>query len=487
MPAFMDAWLARWPERQILIWSALTIGLGFLMVIGSGYADGHPPDARALLPLGVYVLSLTVMHLTLVLARFQGDQILVGTLAFLAGFGLLAQYRMGGIRFDDLARPDLYLLPGGILLMLTLCLALMRGRYERLANWMWIWAGVSLALVTVLLVFGHRYRGAVYGAGLITPTELLKVTVVLFLAAFIERHGKRLGNWGQTAIPRPPLRALLPLALFWILLTGLLLLQRDLGLFVVLSMTLMLMLFVGTGRAGYLILGALLASAAGYLVLEVFSHGQRRVAAWLSPFEDPTGNSWQILQGLSGMYSGGLWGEGFGEGHPEYTPIAQSDFIYAVIGEELGFIGCTLLVVFFLIFFSRTLGVADQTRSGFGRLICVGLTSVLAIQSFLNLGGVTKFIPLTGITLPFISHGGSSLITGFISLGLILAISEGSPTRRRHTQSTPKTNRRPSQRKSNNPKGKPSKKSTNKGSGANSSAIVAPAKGCGKKKTTRPG
>ncbi|EXJ15583.1 FtsW/RodA/SpoVE family cell cycle protein [Imhoffiella purpurea] len=430
-----DAWLARWPERQILVWSALTVGLGFLMVIGSGYADGRPTDPRALLPLGLYALSLAIMHLILVSARFQGDQILVGTLAFLAGFGLLAQYRMGGIRLEDLSTPDLYLLPGGVLTMLAVGLALMRGRFERLADWTWAWAGISLVLVALLLVFGHRYRGAVYGAGLVTPTELLKVTVVLFLAGFIDRHGRRLGNWGKAAVPIPPLRALLPLALFWILLAGLLLLQRDLGLFVVLSVTLLLMLFVGTGRRGYLILGALLASAAGYLILEIFAHGQRRIAAWLSPFEDPTGNSWQILQGLSGMYSGGLWGEGFGEGHPEYTPIAQSDFIYAVIGEELGFVGCTLLLIFFLILFGRMLEIADRTRSNFGRLLCVGLTSVLVIQTFLNLGGVTKFIPLTGITLPFISHGGSSLVTGFVSLGLILAISERSPARRQGAQS----------------------------------------------------
>lgn len=411
--------------------------LGFLMVLSSGLAAGRPLRPPDLLPLFVYAISLLVMHLSLVAVRFQGDQILLATLAFLSGFGLLAQYRMGAFDTSDLAGPGLFLFPLGVLLMLTACVALMHGRYERLAAGLWIWGGLSLALVVVLLLIGQRYRGAVYGAGLITPTELLKVTVVLFLASFIDRHAKPLSNWGK-GFPRPPLRDLLPLLGFLAVLAGLLLFQRDLGMLVILGVTLLVMLFVGTGRIGYLVLGGLGAAGLGALVLTFFSHGQSRIAAWQSPFDDPTGNSWQILQGLSGMYSGGLWGEGFGRGNPEYTPIAQSDFIYSVIGEELGFVGCTLVVVFFLIFFSRGLGIADQTRSSFGKLVTVGLVSVLATQTFLNLGGVTKFIPLTGITLPFISHGGSSLLTGFISLGLILAISESAPGSARRPTVAPK-------------------------------------------------
>lgn len=424
--SLLDAWDLRWPERRLLLLCLLCITLGFLMVLGSGLAAGQPFQPLDLLPLGIYALCLLVMHLSLVAVRFQGDQILLATLAFLAGFGLLAQDRMGAFDTTAIAGPGLLLFPLGVLLMLTACVALMHGRYERLAAGLWIWGGLSLALVAVLLLLGQRYRGAVYGVGLITPTELLKVTVVLFLASFIDRHAKPLSNWGK-GFPRPPLRDLLPLAGFLAVLAGLLLFQRDLGMLIILGVTLLVMLFVGTGRIGYLVLGGLGAAGLGALVLMFFSHGQSRIAAWRSPFDDPTGNGWQILQGLSGMYSGGLWGEGFGRGNPEYTPIAQSDFIYSVIGEELGFVGCALVVVFFLIFFSRGLGIADQTRSSFGKLVCVGLVSVLATQTFLNLGGVTKFIPLTGITLPFISHGGSSLLTGFISLGLILAISESAP------------------------------------------------------------
>jgi cell division protein FtsW (lipid II flippase) len=193
----------------------------------------------------------------------------------------------------------------------------------------------------------------------------------------------------------------------------------------ILSLTLTVILVAGTGRWGYLGYGAAAATGLGWGLLNLFEHGQRRIQAWLDPFVDPTGDSWQVLQGLSGMYAGGLWGEGFGLGNPDYTPIAESDFIYAVIGEELGFVGCGVVVLFFLVLFQRGLAIAAANRSGLGRLLAIGVTTVLATQTFLNLAGVTKLLPLTGITLPLISRGGASLLTTSLLIGLLLAISDG--------------------------------------------------------------
>lgn len=224
---------------------------------------------------------------------------------------------------------------------------------------------------------------------------------------------------------------MLPVLGFWAVLTGLLFVQRDLGMLVILGVALLVMLVAGTARRGYLVYGALAATGLGYGIFELFAHGQRRIQTWLAPFDDPTGAGWQILQGLSGMYSGGLWGEGFGRGNPEYITIAESDFIYSVIGEELGFFGCVAVVVFYLFLFGRGLRAADRTGSGFGVLLCIGLTAVMATQAFLNIGGVVKFIPLTGITLPFISQGGSSLLAAFVALGLILAVSDGEAAKTR--------------------------------------------------------
>lgn len=417
-------WELRRPERQLLAGCLLLVTLGFLMVLGAGLTAGHQIDPLDLLPLLTYAASLAAIHLTLVLSRFRGDQMLPVAAAFLSGIGLLAQYRMGAFDGADPWASVRFIFPGGVLVMLVVCIAGMRGRYRRLTAWPWIWAGLSLVLLAGVLITGQRFRGGIYALGLITPTELLKVTVILFLAGLIDRDAKVLGNWGHL-FPVPPFKGLLPLMGFWAVLAGLLFVQRDLGMFIILSVALLIMLVAGTARLGYLVYGVLAATGLGYLMLILFSHGQRRIQAWQAPFDDPTGAGWQILQGLSGMYSGGLWGEGFGRGNPEYIPIAESDFIYSVIGEELGFIGCAAVVVFYLILFGRGLRVADQIGSGFGMLLCGGLTTVLATQTFLNIGGVTKFIPLTGITLPFISQGGSSLLVAFISLGLILAISDG--------------------------------------------------------------
>ncbi|SDW85592.1 FtsW/RodA/SpoVE family cell cycle protein [Thiocapsa roseopersicina] len=424
-----DTWELRAPERALLAWCVVCIALGFVMLWGSTYVGGGMVDGLDLLPLGLYTLSLLTLHLMLVTARFRGDQLILVAVAFLSGFGMLAQYRMGSFETEGTISLNLLLFPIGLILMGATAIILMRGRYQALglAHWIWVWAGLSLGLLAVLLLFGQRFRGGVYAAGLVTPSEILKVTIVLFVAGFIARNAKSLGAWGK-GLPLPPWRALLPLAGFWLVLAGLLVIQHDLGLVIILSIALLTMLVVGTGRMGYLVFGGIGAVAMAAAVLKVLPHGERRVTAWLEPFRDPTGGSWQILQGLSGMFSGGLWGEGFGRGSPEYTPIAQSDFIYSVIGEELGFAGCAIVILFFLILFGRSLLVASRAADSYGRSVGTGLLTVLATQTFLNIGGITKFVPLTGLPLPFISHGGSSLITGFIGVGILLAISDGQPT-----------------------------------------------------------
>jgi cell division protein FtsW (lipid II flippase) len=426
----VSVWSSRRAERQLLLGCLLCIALGFLMVLGAGLASDGRLGLLDLLPLLTYASSLLAVHLTLVLSRFRGDQILPAAVAFLSGIGLLAQYRMGAFEGIEAWTSAHFIFPAGVLVMLAVCVGGMGGRYRQLAAYPWLWGGLSLLLLAVVLLTGQRFRGGVYAAGFITPTEGLKVTLILFLAGLIDRDASALRKWGGP-LPVPPFKALLPLLGFWTLLGGLLFLQRDIGMFVLLGLVLLVMLVAGTGRLGYLFYGVLAATGLGYLALDLFLHGQRRIHAWQAPFDDPTGDGWQILQGLSGMYSGGLWGKGFGLGNPQYTPIAESDFIYSVIGEELGFVGCTLVVVFFLIFFGRGLRIAERAGSSFGMLLCTGLTTVLATQTFLNIGGVTKLIPLTGITLPFISHGGSSLLATFLSLGLLMAVSDGEAVKAR--------------------------------------------------------
>jgi len=420
-----ERWEARAPERRLLLWALFGIGVGFLMVLGALPKDGMAVRALdLLLPIG-FVLAFLAAHLLFVAAGFRGDQLVLALVAFLAGIGLLAQFRMGVYAGEALGMAHL-LLPIGIGVLALAAVVLMDGRYRSLAAGLWLWAVLSLAVVALVLVTGQRFRGAVYGAGFITPTEGLKLTVVLFAAAFIDRHAKALGGW-RGPIPFPPLRPLWPLAVFAALLLGLLMVQRDLGLVLILGLAMLLQLAAGTKRVGYLVYGALAAGAAGFAVLQLFSHGQRRVASWLDPFDDPTGAGWQVLQGLSGMYAGGLWGEGFSQARPRYTPIAESDFIYAVVAEELGFVGSLLLLCVFALLCWRLILIASRAKSPFGMLTATGIAAVFSAQTLLNVGGVTKAIPITGVTLPFISQGGSSLLTICLVLGLVLAISDGEP------------------------------------------------------------
>jgi cell division protein FtsW (lipid II flippase) len=334
-------WDRRRPEREFLLICLGGIGLGVILVMGSLRGVGTPLGLAHLLPFLLYALSLAGLHLALVMAGFRGDQILVVAVAFLTGFGLLAQTRLGAFAMGggESGLSD-YAFVGGLGMMLAIALGFMSGRYRALAegHWVWIWAGISLLLVPVVLITGQRFRGAVFGAGFITPTELLKVSFVLFAAVYIARQAKPLGVWVFHGLI-PPWRPLVPLVGVWVALVLLLLVQRDLGMVMMLGLILPILLTLGTGRWGYLGLGLGGAGLLGWLLLAIFQHGERRIQAWLAPFQDPTGDSWQVLQGLSGMYAGGLWGEGFGAGNPEYTPIAESDFIYAVIGEELGFRG----------------------------------------------------------------------------------------------------------------------------------------------------
>ena len=171
---------------------------------------------------------------------------------------------------------------------------------------------------------------------------------------------------------------------FWAVPMGLLVLQRDLGMLVLLNAVLLVLAVVATGRISYLFVGVLGAGILGGVMFLFSAHGQARFTAWLTPFADPTGKSWQILQALSAMYSGGLWGVGLGGGSPQFIPIASSDFIYAVIGEELGYAGCGIVLVFYLVLFFRGYQIAARIAAPFGRLLATGIVTTLAFQTLLK-------------------------------------------------------------------------------------------------------
>ena len=413
----IDAWRFRRQERSLFFWSFLAILVGYLLVV-IRKTGRIPSDWQGYLPLLVYLGAMLFIHLILVLLKFRGDPLLLAAVFFLAGFGMLTQFRMGTFEIIISDRLSNYAFPAGLALMLIVTVLFRRGRFRVLRPFAIPCALLAAILLGAILFLGQRYRGALFMPGYINPADLIKILLMIFLAGYFARWQKE-GEHAPVGVT-----SLVPMLLLWAVPMGLLVLQRDLGMLVLLNAVLLVLAVVATGRISYLFVGVLGAGILGGVMFLFSAHGQARFTTWLTPFADPTGKSWQILQALSAMYSGGLWGVGLGGGSPQFIPIASSDFIYAVIGEELGYAGCGIVLVFYLVLFFRGYQIAARIAAPFGRLLATGIITTLAFQTLLNIGGVIKALPLTGITLPFISHGGSSLLTTFLGVGLLLAISE---------------------------------------------------------------
>jgi cell division protein FtsW (lipid II flippase) len=302
---------------------------------------------------------------------------------------------------------------------------------EWLRQYRYTWATLAILLQILTLAFGQDPNGS--GAALwftigpisVQPTEAVKLLLVVFLAAYLEEYRELLSVAGPRIgrLRLPPLPYLAPilvmigaaLVLFW--------LQKDLGPALLFSAVLLSMLYMASGRFSYVILGASLL-AIGFLVANrVLTTVHTRVSIWLDPWANRETIGYQLVQALYALGSGGVLGAGLDMGSPRYIPAVHTDFVIAAIGEELGLAGSLAVVCLFVLLVQRGFVVALDSRSGFSALLAAGLTSVLAFQAFIILAGTLEIIPLTGITLPFVSYGGSSVVANFVLIGLLMRIS----------------------------------------------------------------
>ncbi len=360
---------------------------------------------------------------------YSGDRAFVALTMLLLGLGVVLQLRLGTWEESWTAWRAYAPLLAGLL-----------GFYfgerllssDTLARWLprlqWgFWLG-ALGVLGLLFLFGRSYRGGTFLPGNINPTELVKLCLIAFAAAWLP---PRVEAFSRTlfGLPMPPMREAIALALVWgIPLLGAVAV-RDLGLVLILCLTLVLMLTVLTRRLGWLVLGGGAAVAAGWAVRLVSAHTRARFDVWLNPFQDPLGKGWQIGQSLCAHYAGGLWGTGLGEGMPRTVPIVSSDFVYAAIAEEWGLVGCALLLGLYWLWLGRIARAGADHASPCLRLLGPGIAAVLGVQILLNIGGVTKALPMTGITLPFLSQGGFSLLTVLLLCGLVAALSKRTTAR----------------------------------------------------------
>jgi len=257
------------------------------------------------------------------------------------------------------------------------------------------------------------------------PGEVAKILLAIFFAGYLVRNRDALSMVGRKVlgIRFPRGRDLGPLIAFWLIAMAVLVFQRDLGTSLLYFGLFLSMLYLATGRAGWIVLGVGLFLIGGIVASQALDYVGRRFANWLDPFADPMGASYQLVQGLFGMANGGMTGTGLGQGFPGDTPHAESDYIFASLGEELGLIGLFVILAAYLILVGRAMRIGFAGQDDFGKLLAAGLGFAIALQVFIVAGGITRVIPLTGLTMPFLAAGGSSLVSNWIIVALLMRLS----------------------------------------------------------------
>ena len=424
------AW--RWAELRMLLPLAILVPLGFVV---THVAREGVLEAGSLTLAGGYLALMLAAHAILVLSGQRGDQLLLPLVATIGGVGLVMLNRLApevettqafGLQLD-VAQTQLLWFSVGTLAMLVVAVGLRDD--GPLRHYKYTWAALGIGMLVFTALFGFEVNGArlwvALGPIAVQPGEFVKIVLVVFIAGYLADNRALLTEASLRIGPIrvPPLPYLLPmLALFGVVML-VVVRQNDLGQALLLFGIFLTMLFVATGRRSYVLIGLLLFVAGVFVAYRLFPHVAVRVDIWIDPFADPTDRGFQPIRGLFAFARGGLFGEGLGQGLPSSIPLVHTDFIFAAIAEELGLIGAFALLALFLTFVFRGLRIAMLARDEFSALLAVGITASLGLQTLIIVAGNLKLIPLTGITLPFVSYGGSSILASFLMIGLLLSVS----------------------------------------------------------------
>ena len=436
---------ARTRELFALIPVALLVTAGFTAVL---IVESETIDNLSVF-YGLYFLGLCLITHAVIRARLpDADPFLFPLVALLAAFGVVMLFRLD----EGLARDQAnWFVLGLVLFSLTIIFI---SDYEALERYRYLIAlvGIGLLLTPRLPGLGEQVNGAYLGVDIgpleFQPTELAKICIVVFLASYLNERREVLvvGARKVAGVVVPPLKHLGPLLVVWGAAMVMLVFIRDLGSSLMFFGAFLAMIYVATARISFVLVGLALFFIGAWFFANTIGHVQERFDIWLDPFNDAGATGYQVAQALFAQADGGLFGEGLGsslvqlpqvsdgcaERFPDcgaIIPAPHTDFIYAVIVNELGLFGGGAVVLIYALITERGFKTAILAEDGFSKLLAAGLTTIIALQAFVIIGGVTRVIPLTGVTLPFVSYGGSSIVANFILLALLLMISDKSRRR----------------------------------------------------------
>jgi cell division protein FtsW (lipid II flippase) len=415
--------------------------LGLLGTLQVGWATGEgTPQRLWITAVVVGVLALT-MHFVVRFTAPYADPLLLPVATLLTILGLVMIYRIdvavarrSVLNNVDPPTPDVYsqLTWFTVAAILFIAVLVLLPDHRRLQRFTYTFGLLGLILLVLPLApgIGTTVNGATLwirvGGFSFQPAEMAKIFLTIFFAGYLvfTRDSLALVRTKVLGVGLPRPRDLGPILIAWLVSLGVLVFQRDLGTSLLFFGLFVSMLYIATQRRSWVIIGGILFAAGATAAYFMFGHVRARVTVWLDPWAYADNSGYQIVQSIYGFANGGILGAGLGQGFPNLVPFANTDFIVAALGEELGVTGVFALLLLYAILIERGFRIAVSVRDSFGQLLAAGLSITLALQVFVIIGGVTGLIPLTGLTTPFLSYGGSSLIANWVIVALLLRISD---------------------------------------------------------------